>query len=67
MPVATYAMTKTLSLMQERILGGKHSFRRSASGQAKPQKSRYERRKIRGFLRADDWTDREGDELSNTV
>ena len=53
--------------MQERIFSCKHPFRQSVSGQAKPQKNRYERRKIRGCLHPNDWADKAGDELSTTL
>jgi hypothetical protein len=60
-------MIKTVNLMQERIFSCKHPFRQSVSGQAKPQKNRYERRKIRGCLHPNDWADKAGDELSTTL
>jgi hypothetical protein len=49
-------MTKTLNLIQETVTNSKHPFRQVDSRPAKPQKSRYERRKIREFLRLGDWT-----------
>ena len=50
------SMTKTLNLIQETVRNTKHPFRQSDSRPAKAQKNRYERRKIREFLRLGDWT-----------
>ena len=49
-------MTKTLNLIQETVTNAKHPFRQVNSRPAKAQKNRYERRKIREFLRLGDWT-----------
>ena len=49
-------MTKTLNLIHEAVRNTKHPFRQVDNRPAKPQKSRYERRKIREFLRLGDWT-----------
>jgi hypothetical protein len=49
-------MTKTLNLIQESVRNNKHPFRQVDNRPAKPQKSRYERRKVREFLRLGDWT-----------
>jgi hypothetical protein len=50
------SMTKTLNLIQETVSNTKHPFRQAESRPAKAQKNRYERRKIREFLRLGDWT-----------
>ncbi len=48
-------MTKSLDLIVETIRNTKHPFRQVDSRPEKPQKSRYERRKIREYLRLRDW------------
>jgi len=50
-------MTKTLNLIRESISNTKHPFRQVDNRPAKPQKSRYERRKIKEFLRLGDWVE----------
>jgi hypothetical protein len=50
------SMTKTLNLIQETVRDTKHPFRQAENRPAKAQKNRYERRKIREFLRLGDWT-----------
>lgn len=50
-------MTKTLNLIQDIVTNTKHPFPQVDSRPAKAQKNRYERRKIREFLRLGDWTD----------
>jgi len=50
-------MTKTLNLIQETVTNTKHPFRQVEDRPAKAQKNRYERRKIREFLRLGDWTE----------
>ena len=49
-------MTKTLNLIQDTVHNPKHSFRQAENRPAKAQKNRYERRKIREFLRLGDWS-----------
>jgi len=49
-------MTKTLNLFHEAVHSAKHPFRQVDNRPAKAQKNRYERRKIREFLRLGDWT-----------
>jgi hypothetical protein len=49
-------MTKTLNLLQETVKDTKHTFRQADNRPAKAQKNRYERRKIREFLRLGDWS-----------
>lgn len=49
-------MTKTLNLIQETVRNPKHTFRQADNRPAKAHKNRYERRKIREFLRLGDWT-----------
>jgi hypothetical protein len=48
-------MTKPLDQIDEVIHNSKHPFRQVADRPEKPQKHRYERRKIREFIRACDW------------
>ena len=48
-------MTKTLNLIQDTVHNTKHPFRQAENRPAKAQKNRYERRKIREFLRLGDW------------
>jgi hypothetical protein len=50
-------MTKTLDLIDEAIRNNKHPFRQTDNRPAKPQKSRYERRKVKGYIRLGDWND----------
>jgi hypothetical protein len=50
------SMTKTLNLIQETVRDTKHTFHQAENRLAKAQKNRYERRKIREFLRLGDWT-----------
>ena len=49
-------MTKTLDLISEVIRNPKHAFRQADHRPAKPQKHRYERRKIREFIKLGDWS-----------
>jgi len=48
-------MTKSIESMTEIVRNAKHPFRKADDMPAKPQKHRYERRKIRSFLRLGDW------------
>jgi hypothetical protein len=48
-------MTKPLEQIDEVIHHPKHPFRQVADRPERPQKHRYERRKIREFIRACDW------------
>ena len=48
-------MTKTLDLIDETIRNPKHPFHQVANRPTKPQKSRYERRKVREYIRLADW------------
>ena len=48
-------MMKTLEVMSETIRNPKHPFRKTEHLPKKPQKNRYERRKIREFLHLGDW------------
>ena len=49
-------MTKTLDLIAETIRNTKHPFRQVEDRPAKQQKNRYERRKIKEYIRLGDWT-----------
>ena len=50
-------MMKTLDLISEVIRNPKHAFRQADHRPAKSQKHRYERRKIKEFLKHGDWAD----------
>jgi hypothetical protein len=49
-------MTKTLDLISEVIRNPKHAFRQTDNRPAKPQKHRYERRKVRELMKLGDWS-----------
>ena len=48
-------MSKPLDLIVDSIHNSKHPFRQVESRPAKPQKSRYERRKVKEYIRLGDW------------
>lgn len=48
-------MTKTIDVITEIIRNPKHPFRKADDRPVKAQKHRYERRKIREFIRLGDW------------
>ena len=48
-------MTRSLELIDEKVRNAKHSFRSAGDRPAKAHKHRYERRKVREFLRIGDW------------
>ena len=48
-------MTKTLDVIAETIRNTKHPFRKIEHTPEKPKKNRYERRKIREFIKLGDW------------
>ena len=50
-------MAKSVDSMFEMIRNSKHPFRQVADRQDKPQKSRYERRKVKQFLHMGDWAE----------
>lgn len=49
-------MTKSLDLISEIIRNPKHPFRQADQRPAKPLKHRYERRKIKEFIKLGDWS-----------
>jgi hypothetical protein len=49
------AMTKSLEVISEAVSNPKHPFRKVDNQPKKPQKHRYERRKIREYLHLGDW------------
>jgi hypothetical protein len=49
-------MIKTLDQIDEVIRNPKHPFRQVADRPEKPQKHRYERRKIKEYIRAAEWS-----------
>lgn len=53
------AMTKTLDALTEVIRDPKPSFRQIEDRPQKAKKHRYERRKVREFLRLGDWVQEE--------
>jgi len=54
-PKGNEPMTKSIESMTEIVRNPKHPFRKADDLPAKPQKHRYERRKIRSFLRVGTW------------
>jgi hypothetical protein len=48
-------MTKTLDVITEIIRNPKHPFRKADDRPVKAQKHRYERRKVKEFIRLGDW------------
>ena len=48
-------MIKTLDLITEVVRNPKNSFRKIADRPRKAEKHRYERRKVKEFLRLGDW------------
>jgi hypothetical protein len=48
-------MTKPLDQIDEVVHNPKHPFRQVDDRPEKPQKHRYERRKVKEFIRAGDW------------
>ncbi len=48
-------MTKTLDVITEAIRNTKHPFRQVDDRPHKPQKHRYERRKVKEYIRLGDW------------
>ncbi len=51
----TLTMTKTLDVITEIIRNPKHPFRKVDDRPVKAQKHRYERRKVKEFIRLGDW------------
>ena len=49
------SMTKTLDVITDIIRNTKHPFRQVDDRPDKPQKHRYERRKIKEIIKAGDW------------
>lgn len=52
-------MKKTPDAMQEALRADKHPFNQIAFQSGKAKKHRYERRKIREFMRLGDWLESE--------
>jgi hypothetical protein len=50
-----FNMAKTLDLITEIIRNPKHPFRKADDRPVKAQKHRYERRKVKEFIRIGDW------------
>jgi len=48
-------MTKTIDALTEIVRNPKHSFRKADDRPAKAQKHRYERRKIKEYIKLNDW------------
>ena len=48
-------MKKTVDLMAETIRAAHHPFRQAADRPHKEQKHRYERRKVKEYIRLMDW------------
>lgn len=51
------SMAKSLDSMFEMIRSSKHPFKQVADRPDKPQKNRYERRKVKHLLHLGDWAD----------
>ena len=49
------SMTKTLDVITEIVRNPKQTFRKADDRPVKAQKHRYERRKIKEFIRLSDW------------
>ena len=49
-------MLKTLDMIVDVIRNPKHPFRQVDSRPHKPQKHRYERRKVKEYIKLGDWT-----------
>jgi hypothetical protein len=49
------SMTKTIDVITDIIRNTKHPFRKADDRPVKAQKHRYERRKIREYIRLGDW------------
>jgi len=50
-------MTKTIDLISDAIRNPKHPFRQVDDRPQKQKKHRYERRKIKEFIRMGDWSE----------
>ena len=48
-------MTKTLDVIADAIRNTKHPFRQVDDRPDKPKKHRYERRKVKEYIRMGDW------------
>ena len=52
---ANQAMTKSLEVITEAVRNPKHPFRKVDNQPKKPQKHRYERRKIKEYIHLGEW------------
>ena len=52
-------MLKTMEVISEAVRNPKHPFRKADNQPKKPQKNRYERRKIKEYLHLGDWVSEE--------
>ena len=50
-------MAKNLDVMSEIIRNPKHPFRAADNRPAKPEKHRYERRKVKEIIKLGDWSE----------
>jgi hypothetical protein len=50
-------MIKTLDLITEMVRNPKNSFRKLSDRSKKEEKHRYERRKVKEYLRMSDWAE----------
>ena len=48
-------MSKTLDSISDIIRDPKHTFRKADDRPVKAQKHRYERRKVKGYMKHSDW------------
>jgi hypothetical protein len=61
-------MKKPMELIDETIRTAKQPFQQTDARPQKCQKHRYERRKVREYIRLTDWRDEaENDDILNTV
>jgi hypothetical protein len=51
----THGMTKSLEVITEAVRDPKHPFRKVDNQPQKPQKHRYERRKVKEYLHLGEW------------
>lgn len=51
----SWIMTKSTERMTEAVCDSKHTFRKAETHCSKPQKHRYNRRKVRAYLQLNDW------------
>lgn len=53
-------MTKPMNAMSETVFAPKHTFRPAENRPGKAQQRRYERRKIKEYLKLQNWQEQDG-------